>query len=156
MPSNKKISGAVWRQAITFIPLAVGTVLFAVLAVYGRMRAQRSWRDWLSDHLLERWLYKGRYYQLNFVAGDHENPEGRIAEDARVATDAPIDFGVGIISAVLTATMFVGILWGLGGSLPLTLGDTQLSIPGYLVIAVAIYAGTLVIDRSWKSFTNAR
>ena len=135
---EKKNAGVVLSQAMLFIPLAVSGVALAVLAVYGRMRAQRRWRAWLTDHLIDRWLDNGRYYQLNFVPGDHENPEGRIAEDARVATDAPIDFGVGILSATMTAATFIGVLWAIGGSFSFTLGETSLFIPGYLVVAVVV------------------
>jgi vitamin B12/bleomycin/antimicrobial peptide transport system ATP-binding/permease protein len=132
---------AVLYEAMIFVPLAVSGIALAILAVYGRMRAQRRWRAWLTDHLIDRWLRKGRYYQLNFVSGDHENPEGRIAEDVRIATDAPVDFSLGILSAALTAVTFVGILWGVGGSLSFTWNGIDFYIPGYLVIAVVIYAG---------------
>ena len=81
------------------------------------MRMQRRWRAWLTDHLIDRWLANGRYYQLNFVTGDHQNPEGRIGEDARIATDAPVDFALGILNAVLMVLTFVGVLWGFGGSI---------------------------------------
>jgi vitamin B12/bleomycin/antimicrobial peptide transport system ATP-binding/permease protein len=121
------------------------------------MRAQRRWRAWLNDELIDRWLHKGQYYQLNFIAGDHENPEGRIAEDARVATDAPVDFALGILSAVLTAAVFIGVLAGLGGSLQLA----QHVIPGYLVIAVVLYALTtssamILIARSFVPVSERR
>jgi vitamin B12/bleomycin/antimicrobial peptide transport system ATP-binding/permease protein len=137
---EKKDGAAVLTQAIVFVPLAIGGVVLAILAVYGRMRAQRRWRAWLTDHLVDRWLDKGRYYQLNFLTGDHQNPEGRIAEDARVATDAPIDFAVGLLSAFFLAATFVGVLWNVGGTLNISWGATQLAIPGYLVVAVVLYA----------------
>jgi len=158
---EKKNAGVVLSQAMLFIPLAVSGVALAVLAVYGRMRAQRRWRAWLTDHLIDRWLDKGRYYQLNFVPGDHENPEGRIAEDARVATDAPIDFGVGILSATMTAATFIGVLWAIGGSFSFTLGETSLFIPGYLVVAVVVYAAfssaaMIIIGRSFVPKAEAK
>ena len=43
-----------------------------------------------------RWLTAGRYYQLNLVSGDHKNPEYRIADDVRIATEAPVDFVTGV------------------------------------------------------------
>jgi ABC transporter transmembrane region 2 len=55
------------------------------------MTAQRKWREWLSKHLIDYWLTNGRYRRLKFTRGEHRNPEYRIAEDARVATDSPID-----------------------------------------------------------------
>src|SRR5262245_20632305 len=48
---QKKDAGVVLTQALIFIPLAITAVVLAVLAVYGRMRMQRRWRAWLTDHL---------------------------------------------------------------------------------------------------------
>jgi putative ATP-binding cassette transporter len=138
---EKKDGGAVLTQAMIFVPLAIGGVALAITLVYARMRAQRRWRAWLSEHITDRWLAKGRYFQLNLVSGDHQNPEGRIAEDARVATDAPIDFAAGILSAVLGALTFIAVLWVIGGSIKVPAGNQSITIPGFLVIAVVIYAG---------------
>ena len=45
---------------------------------------QRLWREWLTNDVLDRWLHDGRYYHLNLVEGDHENPESRITDDIRL------------------------------------------------------------------------
>src|SRR5882724_10470638 len=132
---EKKDSATVLTQALIFVPLAAGSILVAVCVVYARMRTQRRWRAWLTEHTITRWLAKGRYYQLNLIEGDHKNPEARIAEDIRIATEQPVDFAVGILSAVLTSATFMGVLWSVGGNL--TIGG--FFIPGYLVIAVVIY-----------------
>ena len=42
-------------------------------------------------------------------------PEYRMAEDVRIATDAPIDFALGLVSSLLTAIIFIQILWNVGG-----------------------------------------
>jgi putative ATP-binding cassette transporter len=132
---EKKDSATVLRQSLIFIPLAAGSILVAVCVVYARMRMQRRWRAWLTEHTITRWLAKGRYYQLNVIEGDHKNPEARIAEDIRIATEQPVDFAVGILSAVLTSATFMGVLWSVGGNLTIA----GFFIPGYLVIAVVIY-----------------
>src|SRR3954454_18205575 len=136
---EKKDGATVLHQAIIFIPLAAGSIAVAVSVVYARMRTQRRWRAWLTEHTMTRWLDKGRYYQLNLIEGDHKNPEARIAEDIRIATEQPVDFAVGILSAVLTSVTFMGVLWSVGGSLTVPFGGSNITIPGYLVIAVLIY-----------------
>jgi len=136
---EKKDSATVLHQAIIFVPLAAGSIAVAVCVVYARMRTQRRWRAWLTEHTMTRWLAHGRYYQLNLIEGDHKNPEARIAEDIRIATEQPVDFAVGILSAVLTSVTFMGVLWSVGGSLTISLGGSSFYIPGYLVIAVVIY-----------------
>src|ERR1043166_6572431 len=122
-----------------FIPLCIGSIAVAVAVVYARMRMQRRWRAWLTEHTMTRWLAKGRYYQLNLIEGDHKNPEARIGDDIRIATEQPVDFAVGILSAVLTSATFMGVLWTVGGNLTIGWGGSQIFIPGYLVIAGVIY-----------------
>src|ERR1043166_5370018 len=136
---EKKDAAVVLRQAMMFVPLAAGSIFVAVSIVYARMRMQRRWRAWLTEHTMTRWLAKGRYYQLNVIEGDHKNPEARIGDDVRIATEQPVDFAVGILSAVLTSATFMGVLWQIGGNLTIGWGGSQIFIPGYLGIAVVMY-----------------
>jgi len=137
---EKRDAPSVWHLTGVFFPLAIGSVLLGVAQVYARMGIQRRWRAWLTNSVVSRWLTHGRYYQLNLVGGDHQNPEYRIAEDLRVATDSPVDFAAGVISAFLSATTFIIVLWTIGGALTLTLGGSTVTIPGFLVIAAVLYA----------------
>jgi vitamin B12/bleomycin/antimicrobial peptide transport system ATP-binding/permease protein len=137
---EKRDSATVFFLSAIFLPLAILSVILGVVGVYARMATQRRWRAWLTGNITDRWLSNGRYYQLNLVSGDHENPEYRIAEDLRVSTDAPIDFAVGVLSAGLSAVTFVVVLWTIGGSLALTIGATTITIPGFLVVAAVLYA----------------
>lgn len=137
---EKKNSGEVFRLSLIFIPIALGGLTLALSSIYARMRMQRSWRQWFTDYVIDRWLQKGRYYQLNLIPGDHENPEGRIAEDVRVATDAPVDFATGILTAIATVVMFAGVLWSVGGGIGFSIGGQNVYIPAYLVISVVVYA----------------
>ena len=98
--------------------------MLAVTQVYTRMSIQRRWRAWLTNAVMTRWLANGRYYQLNLVSGDHKNPEYRIAEDLRIATDAPVDFVAGVTWAFLSATTFIVVLWTIGGALTVTVGGS--------------------------------
>jgi putative ATP-binding cassette transporter len=137
---EQKDSAAVLLQALTYIPLICASVFVAVCGIYCRMTTQRLWREWMTNHGLDRWLSKGHYYHLNLVEGEHENPEYRIGEDTRIATDAPIDFAFGILSAFLSAVTFIFVLWAVGGSLDAHIGGYQLHIPGFLVIAALVYS----------------
>jgi putative ATP-binding cassette transporter len=137
---EKRDAASVFHLTGVFFPLAIGSVLLGVAQVYGRMGIQRRWRAWLTNSVVSRWLTSGRYYQLNLVGGDHQNPEYRIAEDLRIATDSPVDFVSGVIAAFLSATTFIVVLWTIGGALTLTVGGSLITIPGFLVIAAIIYA----------------
>jgi vitamin B12/bleomycin/antimicrobial peptide transport system ATP-binding/permease protein len=100
-------SSAVLFLSLIYFPILFASVASNIIQVYVRMTLQRRWRAWLNDRLIDRWLANGRYYLLNLVSGDHKNPEFRIAEDVRVATDSPVDFATGVASAFLSAATFV-------------------------------------------------
>ncbi len=92
------------------MPFAAASLTLAIVSVWGRMTMQRQWREWLSNHLYDYWLDNGRHRQLKSMLGDYQNPEYRIAEDARIATDLPIDLTLGLFSSFLTAITFIGVL----------------------------------------------
>jgi putative ATP-binding cassette transporter len=137
---EKKSGAEVLQQALLFGPLVLAGIFFAVAIVYARMTTQRNWRRWLTDHIIDRWLENGRYFHLNLVKGDHANPEYRIAEDTRIATESPVDFAVGLLSASLSAVTFMSVLWFVGGNLEIASGGGTITIPAYLVIAAVLYA----------------
>ncbi len=137
---EKRDSGTVLYLSAVFFPLAAASVLFGVTNVWVRLTTQRRWRAWVSDAVISRWLKNGRYYQLNLVSGDHQNPEGRLTEDLRISTDAPVDFAVGVLSAFLSAVTFIAVLWTIGGALSITVAGYAITIPGFLVVAAVLYA----------------
>lgn len=128
-------------QALLLVPLCVGSVALAVTSVWGRMTVQRRWREWLTGKVIDYWVEDDRYARLASVQGEQQIPEYRIAEDVRIATDAPIDLALGLVSALLSAVIFIQILWTVGGDIALPVGSHSVRIPGYLVIGVALYSG---------------
>lgn len=137
---ERKDSVELWRQASIFLPLAAASLTLALVSVWGRMTTQRTWRAWLTGHLYDYWLSNDRHRKLRFMPGDHQNPEYRIAEDARLATDLPVDLTLGFLSSCLTAIVFIGVLWSVGGRLVINAFGFDLAIPGYLVVAVITYS----------------
>jgi vitamin B12/bleomycin/antimicrobial peptide transport system ATP-binding/permease protein len=133
-------SAAVARLSLLYFIILAFSVLFGIAQVHFRMAIQRRWRGWLHDHLVDRWLSNGRYYQLNLVKGDHANPESRIADDVRIATESPVDFVSGVTHALLSAATFIVVLWTIGGSLDITVAGFALHVPGFLVLAALAYA----------------
>jgi putative ATP-binding cassette transporter len=146
---EKKDSNTFLLLSMIYLPLLAASVVLGVVQVYARMTIQRRWREWLNNHLLDRWLKNGRHYQLNLARGAPRNPEYLIAEDVRIATESPVDFLTGMVTAILSAATFIVVLWTIGGALTIHLGGTAITIPGFLVIAAVIYAlaasGSMVI-----------
>ena len=137
---EKRDAHTVYFLSVVFLPLVAGNAGLVVAQVFLRMTIQRRWRSWLTTSAIARWLANGRYYQLNLVSGDHQNPEARIAEDLRIATELPVDFVAGVISAFLSAATFIVVLWTIGGALTLPIGGSSVTVPGFLVITAVIYA----------------
>jgi vitamin B12/bleomycin/antimicrobial peptide transport system ATP-binding/permease protein len=142
---NKYFFDALERKDTATVTLAIGLVL--VLAVisaatsvgllHARMRLQVRWRRWLTRALTSRWLANRHFYQLTVVGTEEaENPEGRIAEDGRLAIELLVDFSLGVLNALLAAISFISILWVVGGAIMIA-GYT---IPGYMVFACVIYS----------------
>jgi putative ATP-binding cassette transporter len=93
-----------------------------------------------------------RFYQMSVIENEGSNPEFRIIDDTRLATEPIVEFAIGLASAVLTAAAFVGILWSVGGAITIPLGG-GISIPGCMVIAALVYSAiasipTLMISRT--------
>lgn len=143
---ERRDRAGLWAQALNFMPLFVSSLVLAVASVWGRMTLQRRWREQLSNHLYDYWLGHGRYRRLKYMAGDHQAPEFRIADDARVATDLPVDLVLGLFNSVIVAITFIGILWTVGGDLALETSGRTLTIPGYLVLAVIVYSTLITVS----------
>jgi ABC-type uncharacterized transport system fused permease/ATPase subunit len=138
---GRRDAEALWMQAWLFAPLAGTSVALAIFSVWGRMTAQRKWREALTRSLITSWLGGEHFRQLSYVESGQQNPEYRIAEDARIATDAPVDLVLALISSVCIALTFFGVLWSVGGDFGVDLLGRHWVIPGYLVIGVIIYSG---------------
>jgi putative ATP-binding cassette transporter len=120
--------------AIVLLVAAVG-----VFIVIARETLQVRWREWLVGRLIGLWLARKRYYRLALARTEPANPEYRIADDSRMATEPVVDFAIGLFHALLTALAFVGILWSVGGSLTIPLGGTSVTIPAYMMLAALLY-----------------
>ncbi len=140
---GRRDGAALASEALAFLPLAGSSIVLSVVGVWGRMKLQRDWRAWLSGYLIDYWTAEGHPRRLRFMMGEHHNPEYRIAEDARGATEPPVDLAFGLITSIVTGVTFIGVLWTVGGSLTIALSGHKLAIPGYLVVAAILYSGIL-------------
>jgi len=134
-------NGAAFQtQILIFLGLAALSMTVAVYHLYVAQLLKLYWREWLTRHLLEAWLRDGRHYQLELAGAGADNPEQRIAEDVRAATDLAVEFATGLLTSVLMLAAFVGILWTISGPLRFAWGGSEIVIPGYMVWAALLYA----------------
>jgi putative ATP-binding cassette transporter len=137
---ERKDGSTLWSAVLVIVVLILLGAAFAVAMVWCRMTLQVKWRQWLTGQVLERWLSEQRYYRLAVTDEEQINPEYRIADDLRLASEPVVEFAVGFINAILAAVTFVGILFWVGGSLTIDIGGTSVWIPGYIAIAAVLYA----------------
>ena len=130
-----------WPLIGQFAGFAFLHIIFAVYAVYVRQILEIKWRKWMTDKYLDRWLGHQTYYRLQ-VAGqdDMDNPDQRIAYDVNSFVNLTLGLFVGVLKQATSLVAFVVILWNLSGSLDIPLGDTVLSVPGYMVFVTLIYS----------------
>jgi putative ATP-binding cassette transporter len=127
-------------QILYFLGFAALSMAVAVNQLYVKQLIQLRWREWLTKHLLAAWLREGRHYQLEMAGAGADNPDQRIAEDARVATELAVDFATGLLTSALMLSAFVGILWTLSGALSFSVLGQPIEVPGYMVWAALFYA----------------
>lgn len=126
--------------------MAVFPVLVLVVAGLGvvilvsRETFQVHWRQWVTARLADGWIGQRRFFRLSLSGYEPANPEYRIADDVRWATEPVVDFAIGLLSAVITIITFIEILWEIGGAFTLRTGGSTIVIPAYLVLAAIIYA----------------
>lgn len=97
---------------------------------------QIGWRSWLTQRVSGQWMDKGRQYQVIFMPGEHDNPDGRIAEDVRIVAEEAIQLLHSLFYSLLLLISFTQILWRLSG----TLVWDGIQIHGHLVWIALIYA----------------
>jgi putative ATP-binding cassette transporter len=141
--------GATLIRAIGVLGLIVASMAaVGVGIVRSRETLQVRWREWVTRQLIDRWLDRQRFYHLGLTRTEPANPEYRISDDTRWATEILVDCGIGLFLAVIGAATFISILWSVGGSLTVPLGGSSITIPAYMVLAALAYgivASTLML-----------
>ena len=135
---NRDRDAFLW-QMVLFVGFAVASMVTAVYQLYVKQLTQLRWRQWLTRSLLDDWMSDARHYQLE-KAGDADNPDQRIAEDARLSTEMAVDFATGLFNAAVMLCAFIGILWTISGPLRFDAAGYAVEIPGYMVWAALLYA----------------
>ena len=146
---EKKDVAGVWTAVLAAAAIIAVMSAIGVGIVLTRETLQIRWRAWLIDSLVGRWLGERRFYHLNATRTEPANPEYRIADDTRWATEPLTDLGIGLVIAVLSAAAFISILWTVGGSFPLVLGGTTIVIPAYMVLVALGYGAIMSLLMLW-------
>ena len=115
----------------------------AVVSIHLRVkrRIQIDWRAWLTRKVVDDWMTEGRHYQVSLTPGEHDNPDGRIAEDVRISTEYAIELGHSLFYCLVLLVSFAQILWVLSAALHFKLNGVDVHVPGHMVWVALIYSG---------------
>jgi putative ATP-binding cassette transporter len=127
-------------QLLFFCGLAVVNIVVAVCRVYLTQMLEMRWRTWLTHRYLHAWLTDNVYYRLELENRGTDNPDQRVSEDLRNFTSGTLSLSLGLLSAVVTLGSFVVILWNIGGPATFPLGESEVTIPGFMVWMALVYA----------------
>lgn len=146
-----------WVQAATFVLILLLTMGVTALHMQVKRWLQLDWRRWLTAEVLDRWMANGHHYRLQLAAGEHDNPDGRIAEDIRIATASCIGLAHSLVYSLLIFGSFFDILLTITGSMAFP--GTSMQVPGYMLYLAFAYAGTgtlfgLLLGRPLIKATN--
>src|SRR5215468_4014836 len=132
--------GALTQAVLVFAVIIASMAAVGVGIVLARETLQVRWRAWIVEHLVDRWLARQRFYHLNVTGKEPPNPEYRISDDTRWATEPLVDLGIGLLLAVAGAAAFISILWSVGGSISIALGSWgTVTVPAYMVWVALAY-----------------
>jgi vitamin B12/bleomycin/antimicrobial peptide transport system ATP-binding/permease protein len=154
---QRSMSGLV-TQAGLLVLIFIANIAITTSHLIVKRRLLIGWRLWLTEKVTAKWMHKGRHYQLTFLAkGNHDNPDGRIAEDIRIATEDTISLGHSLFYSLLLLGSFTEILWSLSGVITVNLGAFTFTLAGYLVWIAVIYTAFASVLGWWtgKPLTHA-
>ena len=129
-----------WPLVGHFTLIAFIFIIVAVYAIYLRQMLEIKWRTWMTKNYLNNWMQNQVYYKLQMLKSDMDNPDQRISEDIHSFITLTLTIALGFLKQLTILGAFIFVLWNLSGSLDLTLGETAISIPGYMVWLSLIYS----------------
>jgi vitamin B12/bleomycin/antimicrobial peptide transport system ATP-binding/permease protein len=98
--------------ALLYLAVFAASTVVGTLHQYVQDRLALSWRDWLTRHLVDRYM-SGRTFDRIRANVEIDNPDQRIAEDVKLFTSTLLSFIVMVANSVLTTVAFAGVLWAI-------------------------------------------
>jgi len=106
-------------------------------------------REGLTRDLVDLWMLPGRAFRLASAGPIGVNPDQRMHEDTRRLTELSADLGIGLLQAAILLVTFVSVLWTLSADFAFHVAGRVVPIPGYMVWAGVLYAGSASLLSYW-------
>ena len=129
-----------WPLIGEFTVLAFIYIIIAVYAVYLRQMLTISWRTWMTEQYLARWMQGQVYYRLQVLRSDTDNPDQRISEDINQFVSLTLTLFVGVLKQLTTLGAFAVVLWNLSGLITIPIGDAEFTVYGYMFWLSLLYS----------------
>ena len=155
---EQRSMAGVRAQTGVLIMIFAGSITIMTTHLIVKRRLLIGWRTWLTEKVITKWMHNGRHYQITLISQhDHDNPDGRIAEDIRIATEDAIALTHSLFYSLLMLISFTKILWDISGKVVFDFGFVSIPVTGYLVWISISYAACASILGWWmgKSMTEA-
>jgi len=155
---EQRSMAGVKTQAVVLMLIFIGSITITTVHLIVKRRLLIGWRTWLTEKVIAKWIERGRHYQITLLSqNDHDNPDGRIAEDIRIATEDAIALSHSLFYCLLMLASFAQILWGISGRVVFEFGSVSIPVLGYLVWIAISYSICASIFGWWmgKPMTSA-
>lgn len=136
-------------QLGVFGMIAGSLLVMNVLQTWLHQMIKLKLREGLVLDLVGLWMQPLRAFRLASAGPIGVNPDQRLHEDARHLTELSADLGIGLFQASILLASFIGVLWSLSSGFIFTVGGRSFDIPGYMVWAAIIYAGSASLISYW-------
>lgn len=117
---NVRSAPRFWGTAAGLISIYLVTLPVQFLNTYGQERFAIAWRERSTAVLSEAYLTGQAYYRME-ASGSIDNPDQRIADDVQRAVASSTSLFFGFCTSMLALAAYVLVLFGISGTLVLTL-----------------------------------
>ncbi|MFJ6324412.1 MULTISPECIES: ABC transporter ATP-binding protein/permease [unclassified Rhizobium] len=133
---------AFFHQLGVFGIIAGSLLVLNVIQAWLNQMTALYMREGLARDLVNQWLQAKRALRLASSGLIGVNPDQRLHEDARNLAESTTGLAIGLVQATILLLSFIGVLWELSSGMVFHFKGANFSIPGYMVWAAILYAGS--------------
>ncbi len=145
---ERKDVAAFLHQLELFVLIAGVLLALGVGQTWLNQRVRLRLREALTLDLINEWMRPRRAFRLANAGAIGINPDQRMQEDAGHLADLTTGLSFGFVQSSILLVSFVGVLWSLSAGFVFHWDGHAIAIPGYMVWAAFLYAGSASII-SW-------
>lgn len=130
------------HQLQVFAVIAGSLLLLNVFQTWLNQMTALNMREGLAKDMVDQWFKPGRAARLSGFGAIAVNPDQRLHDDVRNLAESSTALAIGLVNATILLVSFIGVLWGLSAGFAIEISGQLVTIPGYMVWAALIYAGS--------------